>query len=362
MSQTPLDLNLAEHPFRNNTWPWAGLVAGALALILLTGWNGSSYRRHVRLLSEIKEEKNSIASQLVDLDRRDDATVQAISRIDVESLQVQADKANEVIGWKAFSWTRLFNRMEDVLPWNVHVISIRPIFRSRAGRDRVQFFTDKSKSIMVAIEGMSKNLDALLDLERALFEDSHFAQAEPEEYEVQTNRELMFTLRFAYYPLGKPGEQPDVMVAANPPEVDGGDAEADPADPQPETSGADEPAQGDSILGQREPPHIRRPAATDAAAAVADPDGPAARLAAQDGARPTDSPPVTPQADGATAAAPVPARPSAVAPGGPRAGPRPDARNPRAKFKPRPQRPGHDRGDQGSAEPAPDAHADEEDH
>jgi hypothetical protein len=50
----------------------------------------------------------------------------------VEQLTIGADKANEVIGWKSFSWTRLFNLLEEVLPHEVQMVSIRPVFRPEA--------------------------------------------------------------------------------------------------------------------------------------------------------------------------------------------------------------------------------------
>ena len=46
----------------------------------------------------------------------------------LEKLTVQSLKANEVIEWKAFSWTRLFNLMEQIQPWDIRMTSIRPIF------------------------------------------------------------------------------------------------------------------------------------------------------------------------------------------------------------------------------------------
>ncbi|NIW73917.1 MAG: hypothetical protein GWN08_01425, partial [Gemmatimonadetes bacterium] len=72
-------------------------------------------------------------------------------------------KANDVIEWKAFSWTRLFNRMEATLPWNVYLSAVRPIFRGRQARETTD---EGTRAVWVAVEGYAKSLQALLDFER----------------------------------------------------------------------------------------------------------------------------------------------------------------------------------------------------
>ena len=91
-----------------------------------------SWRDHVNQLEELQQTVGSIEGQMENLNRREEVARAGIRGFDVEALGIQAFKANEVIEWRVFSWTRLFNLMEQIQPNDVRMSSIRPLFR--AGR------------------------------------------------------------------------------------------------------------------------------------------------------------------------------------------------------------------------------------
>jgi len=197
----PLDLNLATRPFRNNTLLWVGYSVASVAFVVFTYWNVTSFTEHRRLLRDSRDEAMSAVNRRDELNKRNvDANRATDEDYDIQGLGAQADKANEVIEWKAFSWTRLFNRMERAQPWNVRLASIRPVFRSERGQGGAEFSGVGRKSLPVVVEGLAQNFQALLDFERTLFEDPHFDRPEPERQTNSEGGDVVFTLRFTYYP------------------------------------------------------------------------------------------------------------------------------------------------------------------
>src|SRR5262245_16021363 len=112
-----LELNLASQPFRNNTLLW--LFHGGSLLLLLTAsaWAGTAWYHNHRVIRELRGTATNVEEQSAQLQAREQVAREGIAGHDLKQLQTRVDKANEIIHWKAFSWTRLFNRLEDVQPY-----------------------------------------------------------------------------------------------------------------------------------------------------------------------------------------------------------------------------------------------------
>ncbi len=213
-----LDLNLASRPFKNNTLPWSALWVAALLLGALTVSNVRAHWKHASLLADLADRVGGIESHREDLEQRDGLARRAIEKFDLEVLNVRAKKANEVIRWKAFSWTRLFNRLEEVVPWEVQMSSIYPTFRPEGDSDSAR--NAAVFGVPVVVEGTARNLMAFLEFERALIRSPHFSRIEPERTDVdEQTRETVFGLRFVY----------DPEVPEGPPPAPAAEAEEAPA-------------------------------------------------------------------------------------------------------------------------------------
>jgi len=232
-----LDLNLASRPFRNNTLLWLGLGGGGLLVLLFMVWNVTTYLDYRGRLGEMRVTLSTIDSQMEQLQRRrlQANQVRVQRENDLPALSLQATKANEVIEWKAFSWTRLFNRLEQVQPWNVYMSSVRPIFR---GESRGAAPDDGAHpgAVQIAVEGFAKDLTALLDFERALFRDPYFDHPEPERHALNDKGEVLFTLRFTYYPEDEIEAQAEADAAAEGATAEPGAAGSEAAPGAPETT------------------------------------------------------------------------------------------------------------------------------
>jgi type IV pilus assembly protein PilN len=121
-----LDINLATRPYEDAREFWSrwGLGVGLLGLLTLVllglavrGWSNAGRDRH-----NIAQLQDQIAER--DHER---ATAQAFLDMSVNrSTRDQSQFLNGLIQRKAFSWTRVFEDLERVMPVNLHVVSLRP--------------------------------------------------------------------------------------------------------------------------------------------------------------------------------------------------------------------------------------------
>jgi type IV pilus assembly protein PilN len=121
-----LDINLATRPYEDAREFWGrwGLGVGLLGLLTLfllgltvNGWIKAGRDRH-----QIAQLQSQIAQR--DVER---AAEQAILDMTVNrSTRDQSQFLNGLIQRKAFSWTRVFEELERVMPPNLHVVSLRP--------------------------------------------------------------------------------------------------------------------------------------------------------------------------------------------------------------------------------------------
>ncbi|MFY9903697.1 MAG: hypothetical protein WBX02_03575 [Terriglobales bacterium] len=121
-----LDINLATRPYEDARQFWLrwGLGVGALAALtlFLLFWTVSEWRHAGRDRQEIARLDGQIRE-------RDDERAQAQAFLDQaanRSTRDQSQFLNGLIQRKAFSWTRVFEDLEQVMPSNLHVVSLRP--------------------------------------------------------------------------------------------------------------------------------------------------------------------------------------------------------------------------------------------
>lgn len=121
-----LDINLATRPYEDAREFWLrwGLVVGllgilTLALVVVTvrGWINAGRDRNeiARIESQIAERDHERAKAQAFLDM-------AVNR----STRDQSQFLNGLIQRKSFSWTRVFEELELVMPSNLHVVSLKP--------------------------------------------------------------------------------------------------------------------------------------------------------------------------------------------------------------------------------------------
>lgn len=121
-----LDINLATRPYEDarEFWTRWGLGVGILGLLtlVLVGWAVSGWTHAGR-------DRHNIAELQRKIDERDRerAADQAVLELAANrSTRDQSQFLNGLIQRKSFSWTRVFEDLERVMPANLHVVSLRP--------------------------------------------------------------------------------------------------------------------------------------------------------------------------------------------------------------------------------------------
>ena len=121
-----LDINLATRPYEDAREFWVrwGLGVGLLAVLtlVLLGWT-------VRGWTNAGRDRHDIAQLQEQIAERDRERAQAQAYLDLaanRSTRDQSQFLNGLIQRKAFSWTRVFEDLEQVMPPNLHVVSLRP--------------------------------------------------------------------------------------------------------------------------------------------------------------------------------------------------------------------------------------------
>jgi len=230
-----LELNLASRPFRNNVPIWSAFGFLAFCVLLSTAWNIRSWLGVSHKMRDLRADIGSSEKQLASLEKRDADAAAGIRAFDPKTLQAQVDKVNEIIERRGLSWTRLFNDLEKVVPYEVRMTTIHPSYGAAAGEApaaRARSFAQANPAtptIPIVVDGVAQSLDAFLELERSLIVDPHFAGVEPVRNEtVGGSAEVKFELSFEYDPEGRLGQDhpdlPHVLEAARKAAEEGGEA------------------------------------------------------------------------------------------------------------------------------------------
>jgi type IV pilus assembly protein PilN len=160
-----LDINLATRPYEDARQFWLrwGLGVGALAALtlFLLFWTVSEWRHAGR-------DRQEIARLNAQIMERDDERTQAQAFLDQaanRSTRDQSQFLNGLIQRKAFSWTRVFEDLEQVMPSNLHVVSLRPEL-------------DEQGQVELNMKVLGDTREAAVDLVHRMEGSKHFQSAQ----------------------------------------------------------------------------------------------------------------------------------------------------------------------------------------
>jgi len=158
-----LEINLASRPYEDARqfwmrWGTAVGVVGLLTLMLLvldvTGWVNA------------RRDRNSIAEKRALIAERDQIRIHAedfLNRPENRTTRDESQFLNQLIERKAFSWTRVLESLEKVMPPRLHVVSISP-----------QLDEDNQLALKMVVAGDSR--DRAIELAKRMEDSRRFAQ------------------------------------------------------------------------------------------------------------------------------------------------------------------------------------------
>lgn len=186
-----VDINLATRPYEDSgpLWlRWGGALAalGLFTLILLysvlSGWAAA---RKDRSLIEQREQQISA---------RDQQRAKAEETLSLPANRGTRDRAqflNDLFLRKAFSWTKVFEDLERVMPPRLHVVSIHP-----------EKASDNQLQIKLVVAGESR--DRALELVRKMEGSQRFQQTQIEQESTQPGQtpgdNVQFDISALYVP------------------------------------------------------------------------------------------------------------------------------------------------------------------
>ncbi len=159
------DINLASQPYEaaRQFRRLMSTVVGALALIAVMLISYIVYQRiHSReinrQLSEVRQEINGL--------NHEEAQARAIlNKPENRDVAERSDFLNQLFARKALSWTRVFTEMERIMPYDLHVVSMKPEYT-------------KTNDLMIRIMVATGSRDRAVELVRHMEKSNHFRQPE----------------------------------------------------------------------------------------------------------------------------------------------------------------------------------------
>jgi Tfp pilus assembly protein PilN len=167
-----VDINLATQPYEDARRFWlrwgAPLVLlGIVTLILLySTLAGLITARKDRLLIRQREQ------QIADRDKEKTQAEALLSRPENRSTRDRAQFLNDLFQQKAFSWTKVFEELESVMPARLHVVSIRPAM-GHANQLEIKLVVagesrDRAIQLVEKMEGSQRFRQTHIELENGL--------------------------------------------------------------------------------------------------------------------------------------------------------------------------------------------------
>jgi type IV pilus assembly protein PilN len=173
-----IDINLASQPYEDARQFWLrwGTAVAAVAVLTLALLAGT-----VIGWLNARRDRAKIADLRTGITQRDQTRKQAedfLNRPENRATRDESQLINELIEHKAFSWTRVLEDLEKVMPPRVHLVSIRP-----------ELDEDNQLALKMVVVGDSRERG--IELERRMEDSRHFARTRisDERYQQSTNGE-----------------------------------------------------------------------------------------------------------------------------------------------------------------------------
>lgn len=203
--RAPAEINLARRPFVNERPVRRAalllLVAG-LGLAALNGW---LYARYAIQRGANEGELNRLEAEIDSEERRVTALARQLGAADLTQQNELVAFLNQRIAERTFGWSVLFDRLEELLPEDVRLVSLSPkemdpTERARTGAAATRAAAGANEMrFNLAIVGVARRPEAVLELIDAFYADPAFREPDPHQETFQSG-EVRFTLDVVYLP------------------------------------------------------------------------------------------------------------------------------------------------------------------
>lgn len=121
--------NLSTRPFYNERAVHVLLAAAAIVVLALTAYNIYRIVNLSRANTELASQVNREHQEAERLTRQAADIRRTINQDELSAIVEAASEANALIDQRTFSWTEFFNKIEETIPPDVMLTSVRPSVR-----------------------------------------------------------------------------------------------------------------------------------------------------------------------------------------------------------------------------------------
>ena len=186
-------LNLSTRPFTNHRLFWIALVVVYFTSLWLMLWfvseKGSVIARADDLKRRIESQKTLAAEATAELDRRKKDEVRVVV---TEQQAIELASARQLIQRKIFSWNRMITDIEEYVPKNTRIISIKVDESANTAEEAMAKIQVKAIGTTA-----SEMTEMMINLEKS---EGLFAVGETGQEATTETGETPFTLNLTYRP------------------------------------------------------------------------------------------------------------------------------------------------------------------
>jgi|SRR5581483_1418739 type IV pilus assembly protein PilN len=186
-----LDINLASRPYEDARQFWlrwgSALFALSMVTLLLLYFTVSG-------LLIAQQDRRLISERHKQIAQRDAERAKAQGTLNLPQNRAMRDRSqflNDLFERKAFSWTKVFEELERVMPARLHVVSIRPD-------------TTDNNELIISLTVAGESRDRALELVRKMESSRHFQRTQIKSETTQTGTasgdNVLFEISASYIP------------------------------------------------------------------------------------------------------------------------------------------------------------------
>jgi Tfp pilus assembly protein PilN len=194
-----LHLNLAARPYRDRRPMTLTLVVLGAVTALLTFNNVQTAYEYFANTETTRERIAVLEAELNREQQALAASERELAAVDVRRLNTQIAFINDQIAERAFSWSRMLDHLEAVLPRDVRVTRLSPA-------------VDKDGNFTLRLVCAARNERGLITLLDRMTADPHFSRAFPQVEGAMEGGLQQFTLQVDYHPGGSSAQSDTRIV------------------------------------------------------------------------------------------------------------------------------------------------------
>jgi len=183
----PLHLNLASRPYRDYRPLYAVIVLASLAIFVLAYANADSWLRYRTETESTRARITSLETQTEQEKHRGDQAADQLRRINIGALARQTQFVNAQLAERAFSWSELLDRLEEVIADNVRIVAVAPTFHPDG-------------LVHLEMQCEAKTADGMVSMIGRFNRDPHFANPFPTVEQANQGGGYVFHIGVDYRP------------------------------------------------------------------------------------------------------------------------------------------------------------------